>query len=128
MANDIASFSKQIGDLPIKLKRQLATAVAYEADRLATAIKDAAPVRTGKLRDSVKVRRAKRDLVLEVTAGGDSTTHGTRGPHGNADYSLFVEYGTRKTPAEPFFYNTALQMQPDINSNIEKAVHDVLDQ
>jgi HK97 gp10 family phage protein len=120
-------FNRQIGQLPIKLKRQLATAIAQEAARLATAIKAAAPVRTGKLRESVKVRRAKRDLTLEVTAGGDSTTHGERGPHGVGDYALFQEYGTRHSPAHPFFYTTARAMQADINANIAKAVQDVLD-
>ncbi|KYK45197.1 hypothetical protein A1D31_11040 [Bradyrhizobium liaoningense] len=74
----------------------------------------------------MKVRRTKRDLTLEVTAGGDSTTHGERGPHGEADYAVFTEYGTRNTPAQPFFYPTARAMQADINSNIAKAVQDVL--
>lgn len=124
MTND--DFNRQIVQLPIKLKRQLATAIAQEADRLAIAIKAAAPVRTGKLRDSVKVRRAKRDLTLEVVAGGDSTTHGERGPHGEADYAIFTEYGTRKTPAQPFFYSTARAMQADVNANIQNAVSDVL--
>lgn len=124
MPND--DFNRQIGQLPFKLKRQLATAIAQEADRLAAAIKNAAPVRTGKLRDSVKVRRTKRDLTLEVTAGGESTTHGERGPDGAADYALFMEYGTRKTPAQPFFYTTARAMQAEIKSNIAKAVEDVL--
>jgi HK97 gp10 family phage protein len=124
MAND--DFNKQIGNLPIKMKRQLATAIKQEADRLADAIKTAAPVATGALRDSVKVRRRRNDLDLEVTAGGDTTIHGTRGPHGQADYSLFVEYGTRNKPAQPFFYNTANALQAEITSNITKAVEDAL--
>ena len=126
LADDLQSFQRQIGQLPIKLKRQLATAIAVEAERLADAIKAAAPVDTGKLRDSVKVRRTKRDLTLEVTAGGDTTIHGTHGPGGEADYALFVEYGTRKKPAHPFFYSTARQMQGEIQANIAKAVEDVL--
>ena len=125
MPND--DFNKQIGQFPFKLKRQIATAIAQEADRLATAIKVAAPVDTGALRDSVKVRRTKHDLTLEVTAGGESTTHGERGPHGVGDYALFTEYGTQKSPAQPFFYSTARAMQADINANIAKAVSDVLD-
>jgi HK97 gp10 family phage protein len=125
MAND--DFNKQIGNLPIKMKRQLATAIKQEADRLADAIKAAARVDTGALRDSVKVRRRRNDLDLEVTAGGDTTIHGTRGPHGEADYALFNEYGTRKKPAQPFFYNTARAMQAEIQSTIAKAVQDVLD-
>lgn len=126
MADDINSFNKQISQLPIKLKRQLATAIAVEADRLADAIKAAAPVDTGALRDSVTVRRTKRDLTLEVTAGGDETIHGERGPDGEADYALFVEYGTRKKAARPFFYSTARRLQPEITENISKAVEEVL--
>lgn len=126
MAEYINSFSKQIGALPIRLRRQLASAIKDEADRLATAIKAAAPVRTGALRDSVKVRRTKHDLTLEVTAGGDSTTHGDRGPGGEADYAVFTEYGTRHSPAHPFFYPTARVMQAEINANIQKAVSDAL--
>lgn len=126
MSDDLNSFNKQIGQLPIRMKRKLVSAIKDEADKLADAIKAAAPVDTGKLRDSVKVRRTKRDLTLEVTAGGDTTTHGERGPHGVGDYSLFVEYGTRHKPAHPFFYNTARRMQPEITANIQKAVEDVL--
>lgn len=37
--DDINSFDKQIGQLPIKLKRKLATAIAVEANKLVTAIK-----------------------------------------------------------------------------------------
>jgi len=83
MANDINSFNQQIGQLPFRLKRQIATAIGQEATRLADAIKSAAPVRTGKLRDSVKVRRRKTDLDLEVVAGGDTITKGDRGSHGH---------------------------------------------
>ena len=43
MADDLASFNKHIGALPIKLKRQLAGAIV-EAERLAAAFKAAAPV------------------------------------------------------------------------------------
>ena len=44
MADDLASFNKQIGALPIKLKRQLAGAIQVEADRLAAPNKAAATV------------------------------------------------------------------------------------
>src|SRR5689334_17660691 len=116
MADDLNSFNKQIGQLPIRLRRQLAATIKDEADKLATAIKAAAPVRTGALRDSVKVRRTKRDLTLEVTAGGEATTNGERGPGGEADHAVFTEYGTRHAPAHPFFYPTARAMQAEINS------------
>jgi hypothetical protein len=43
------------------------------------------------------------------------------------DYALAVEYGTTTRPAEPFFYNTARKLMPEIQENIEQAVSDVLD-
>ena len=44
MADDLNSFNKQIGALPIKLKRQLATAIKQEVDKLATASRRRLPV------------------------------------------------------------------------------------
>ncbi|MGN6117751.1 MAG: HK97-gp10 family putative phage morphogenesis protein [Nitrobacter sp.] len=123
MASD-DDVQRYLKDLPFKVKRRLAQKIATEADRLANAIKAAAPVRTGALRDSVKVRRRKNDTDLEVVAGGSTTVHGKAGPHGVADYSLFVEYGTQEHPAQPFFYNTARAMQGEIRENIEDAVQE----
>ncbi|MGX0962427.1 hypothetical protein AB7M63_002876 [Bradyrhizobium japonicum] len=54
LAND--DFQRQIGQLPIKLRRQLATTIAQDADKLASAIKAAAPIRTGAMRDNVRAR------------------------------------------------------------------------
>lgn len=119
-------LQKYFKDLPTKVKRKLAGTIKAEAGRLADAIKAAAPVKSGKLRDSVKVRRRKNDTDLVVTAGGDATTNGTAGPGGAADYALYVEYGTVKNPARPFFYSTARAMQSDIRDNIEAAVAEAL--
>jgi hypothetical protein len=68
----------------------------------------------------------KNDLDLEVTAGGDTTIKGKRGPHGEADYALFLEIRDSADPAEPFFYNTARAMQVEIADNITQAIEEVL--
>lgn len=112
--------------LSYKLKRELAAKIKEQADDLASAIKEAAPVKTGALRDSVKVRRKRNDLDLEVTAGGDTTTKEVRKGGGDYDYALATEYGTVNETAQPFFYNTARELMPDIQQNIEDAVADVL--
>lgn len=119
-------LQKHIRDLPFRVRRELVKAIKGEADRLASAIKAKAPVRTGKLRDSVKVRRRRNELEFEVVAGGDATVNGTAGPGGEADYALFVEYGTVNKPAQPFFYSTARAMQPKIRENIERAIEEAL--
>lgn len=126
MAADDA-VQKYLGDLPFKLRRELATVIKGEADGLADAIKAEVPVLTGALRESVKVRRRRGELDLEVTAGGDATTREIRKGSGEEyDYALAVEYGTVSRPAEPFFYNTARERMPDIQETIEQAVADVL--
>lgn len=113
--------------LSFKLKRELATAIKAEADGLADAIKAEAPVLSGTLRDSVKVRRKRNELDLEVTAGGDTTTKEIRSGSGESyDYALALEYGVVGRPAEPFFYNTARDRMPEIRENIEQAVAEVV--
>jgi HK97 gp10 family phage protein len=113
--------------LSFKVKKRLARTIKDEADRLATAIKSKAPVKSGALRDSVKVRRRKSDVDLEVTAGGDTTIREIRGGSGiNYDYARAVEFGTVNAPAEPFFYNTYREMAPEIRQNIDAAIEEAI--
>mgnify|MGYP000255182256 CR=1 FL=1 len=127
MAKEDDEFERAIGQLSFKLRRQIAEAIKAEADRLADAIKAAAPVKTGKLRDSVKVRRTRNELTLYVTAGGDDTTKEVRSGSGvEYDYALATEYGTSKENAQPFFYPTARELEPSIRENIEQAVSEAL--
>jgi HK97 gp10 family phage protein len=113
--------------LSFKVKKRLARTIKDEADKLTSAIKAAAPVKSGALRDSVQVRRKKSDVDLEVTAGGDATTKEVRTGSGTAyDYANAVEFGTTNSEAEPFFYSTYREMAPDIRQNIEDAVTDAI--
>lgn len=113
--------------LSFKVKKRLARTIRNEADRLAAAIKAEAPVASGALRDSVKVRRRKSDLDLEVTAGGDTTTREIRVGSGVPyDYARAVEFGTVDTPAQPFFYNTYREMAPQIRQNIDDAIAEAI--
>lgn len=109
--------------LSYKVKRDLAQTIKDEADGLADAIKAAAPVKSGALRDSIKVRRKKNDLDLEVTAGGDATVKEVRTGSGvEYDYAMATEFGTSKEEAQPFFYPTYRERAPQIRENIEAAV------
>lgn len=123
MADPDDDVQSWFDDLSYKVKRELAKAIKDEADGLADAIKEAAPAKSGALRDSVKVRRKKNDLDLEVTAGGDTTTKKVRAGSGvDYDYARAVEFGTVNAEAEPFFYPTYRERAPQIRENIEAAV------
>ncbi len=143
-------MQRYIADLPFKVKRVLVTTIKEEADKLADAVKAAAPVATGALRDSVKVRRTRNDLTLFVTAGGEATTKfynrdtgyesevviDGRDNSGKAkqadgrgvgyDYAMAIEFGTQDESAQPFFYPTVRAMENEINQNIEAAVERAL--
>lgn len=110
-----------------RMKRDLAGKIKAQADRLAGAIKAAAPVRTGRLRDSIKVRRTRNDLKFYVTGGGFDTSLDVRKGSGvEYDYARALEFGTSKMPAQPFFYPTARALADDIRSEIEQAVAEAL--
>lgn len=135
-----------IKQMSTRMKRRLAADVRAEADRLAAAIKSAAPRgETGALADSVNVRRGRNTLELVVEAGGSATTRFydrggvgyqreikvgqgryDRVPRGSQgvsyDYSLGVEFGNEHAPAQPFFYPTYRAMRPEIEANLREAV------
>ena len=79
--------------------------IVYEAQRLA-------PVRTGRLRDSIYYM-ILYELALEVGA--------------SAPYALFVEYGTWKMHAQPFL-RPALQDGRVVVENLEKAIRDFIEE
>lgn len=123
MANDIAQFQRNFEEISFRAKRELVEAVQAEAERLAEAIKAAAPVKTGALRDSIKVRRQRGGLSFVVSAGGDATTKEIRGGSGEPyDYAAAVEFGTGREHAEPFFFPTIRAMQDEIRANLQAAV------
>ncbi|MGD9846145.1 MAG: HK97-gp10 family putative phage morphogenesis protein [Variibacter sp.] len=151
MADD-DDLQRYLGDLPFKVKRELVTAIRAEADKLAAEIKAAAPQgETGHLAESVRVRRKRNELELEVLAGGPLTTkdYGRKaryerevvigsgdtegidrvdeGGYGvTYDYALAAEFGTRHQPAEPFFYSTYQEKREGIMENINAAVERAL--
>lgn len=84
------------------------------ADELIENMRDAAPKDTGTLAASIRKKDVTRggtaygqlqQVSVLVIGGGAPTTRRAR--TGNIyDYSLAKEFGTRKEPAHPFFYQT----------------------
>lgn len=74
----------------------MAAANRQTADEMAATAKSFAPVKTGKLRDSIRVEDGPRPGSYYVKAGGPTTTKEVRGGSGVAyDYALGVEFGTK---------------------------------
>lgn len=114
MANDLEGWFTQ---LPYKLRRELAGKIRSRAQNAADRIAEAAPVakpenvrehvEPGALRDSVRVRRRRNELDLEILAGGPTTTRQVRKGSGtDYDYALATEFGNEHAPAQPWFFAT----------------------
>lgn len=125
MSDELQSWFQQ---LPRKLQRELATGLRDIADELAEDIRREAPEgETGKLKQSVRVRRGRGTLELFVEAGGDLTTRQVREGSGvDYDYALGVEFGNQHAPAQPFFYSTYHARRDDVREKIDDLVGDVL--
>lgn len=104
----VRQFRTDMQDIVNRAKHNFHQTLLLQANELAGNIKAAAPVLTGALRDSVRVRDVSTSdgtkLSVLVIAGGPKTTkRENSGPH---DYSVTTEYGSVKESPEPFFFST----------------------
>lgn len=113
-------------DMPDKVRNGMSSKLLDSANKLASAIKEAAPKKTGALKESVQVRKDSNGTFW-VTAGGDLTTREVRRGSGVPyDYAMATEFGTRKESAEPFFFNTIRRVAPELQSDIENQINEAL--
>jgi HK97 gp10 family phage protein len=125
MANDVVAVQSWFKSMPNRLQRQLALDLQRIANNLQADIKAAAPVKSGALRDSVRVRRGRNTLEYFVEAGGSNTMGEIRTGSGvSYDYSLAVEFGTKKMEAQPFFYSTYREKRDAMREEIAQAVYE----
>jgi HK97 gp10 family phage protein len=130
MANDVAVIQSWFKSMPYKMQRELAGKLRSIADNLASDIEAVAPVKTGALKASVRVRRGRNTLEYFVEAGGKDNDwknqQGSgRGSDAAYDYSLAIEFGTKKMEAKPFFYKTYREKRDAMREEIAQAVYEV---
>lgn len=119
---NLAPFVRALRALTTDMQNNANSAVADAAATLAATIATRAPVRTGRLRESVRVERGRVPGQLIVKAGGPLTTRETRAGSGQSyDYALATEFGTVNEAAEPFFYPTARELNGRLRERIVDA-------
>jgi HK97 gp10 family phage protein len=94
-----AELAAALRDFPVKLEAQvMASALREGAKEIQTRAKLNVPVRTGKLRDSIKIRRRnnKRSGFINLLV-----TAGDRNKKGGAFYAHMVEFGTSPHEIKP---------------------------
>lgn len=103
------ALQKKLAAMPQAAKDEIAVAMAKAADEIVGMAQRLVPVATGKLRDSIGWtwgEAPKGAMRLATVAGKGPSDLRLTVYAGSSDafYARWVEFGTVKTPAQPFFY------------------------
>ena len=103
-ANGLADFKRRIDEVRAAAKKAAGPALDTSAAELVDTMRILVPVDRGTLKDSIKSTEID-ELTRRVSAGDARTEKTVTGVHGGERYTvdeaLLVEFGTRKTPAQP---------------------------
>lgn len=119
MADDLAAFRKRMARFKKEIRKNVTPAVEKGGDEFVATAKRFAPVDDGDLRNSIRVE-AKTDFGVTLKAGGPATTRKT-GRY-EYDYALGTEFGTQKSPAQPFFYPAYRLVKKRVTGRVRRAL------
>lgn len=110
MTFDTSEFERGLAGLISKMTGNTEKSLRSFASDAEKAVRNGAPSRSGSLRDSVgtEVARDLRGFYAQVEVG--------------EFYASFIEFGTRRTPARPFFRPGIEQTLPGLASRLKKLI------
>lgn len=130
-----AALQRKLDRLPQVAKDRIKATMAAEADRIVAFMKRHAPVlkesdprrRAGTLRDSIgwtwgRPPQGSGIVAVVKSKIGDDLTVTFYAGGGEAFYARFVEFGTQKMSAQPFFYVSWRANRREARREIRKAV------
>lgn len=132
MADDggLSRLQRRLAAIPKAVKAAAQPALLKQAEEMADTMRALAPVESGALRDSIVVTPAGQSTPPYSQPGGSMVVpeNAVAITVGNTDvrYPHLVEYGTKKAPAQPFFWPAVRlhqkKAQRAIKAGIRKAV------
>lgn len=105
----VRQINKRLGSVAAAVQKDVVSTMLTQAGLIAAEIKRVAPVdatseHPGELKASVRIIEGKGDkkkaFVVKIAAGDIKTKAGGKG----FNYPRGVEFGTQKSPAQPFFW------------------------
>lgn len=115
---------KLLQSVPKSISTDMQAQFTKEAEAIAELARSRVPVRSGALRESIRVEPFNKGGVgAFVRAGGPTTTKPVK--HGKSpsyDYGLAQELGTQEMLANPFFYPSYRQRKASVKRNVTAAV------
>lgn len=120
---NVDRLNRKLAALPAAVKVEIRPALEKSADEIAALARRLVPVDSGDLRDSIGWTwgTAPRGAIsLGTVKAGDLTITVYAG-NSEAFYARWVEFGTVKTSAQPFFYPAYRAMRKRAKSRIKRA-------
>lgn len=113
-----------LAKLPKVAATELQSSMTKSANQLADLQRSRVSVKSGTLRDSIRVEPFTRGGIgALVKAGGPTTTKPVRkGQKATYDYAMAQELGTQDMLAQPFFFPSYRQSKPKIKRAASLAV------
>lgn len=94
-------------------------------EEIADEMRGRVPVKTGGLRDSIRVEDDPDNVGVIVLAGGTpETMRPTADGRGEFSQALLVEFGTEHAPAQPFFRPVVNEYQKRIAEEMHDAAYE----
>ncbi len=109
---NLSQFQARMKDLKVKIHETIETALESGAENIADRARERVPIKNGLLRESITAQKGGSNLNFLVEA---------KAPH-----ARFVEYGTLKTPARPFFWPAFEEGKGLLRVGIIKAINEAV--
>lgn len=125
MADDggLSRFQARMRAIPQAVREAVQPALDKGASELVASMRQIAPNEDGDLQASIRKEDGDHELSVKVAAGGAKTTKPVRsGADTSYDYALGQEYGTKKMPANPFFWPAFRLNRKRLANRIKRAI------
>lgn len=106
---NLPEFLASMKKLEAQILENIEEALEDSANNLVEKARERVPVKTGDLRDSIKVQKGEGDLNYLVQA--------------SAPHARFIEFGSLKTPARPFLGPAVEESRDGIRETMIKAIN-----
>lgn len=122
-------MKKRLARIPVNVRKAAKQALDQNAKELIAKQREFVPEDQGDLKESIRQEAGRHELSVTVTAGGPLTTRPVRkGAKAFYDYALAQEFGTRKMPANPFFFPAYRILRRRMRSRTSRAARKAIRQ
>lgn len=110
---------KELRQIEGEAKQRIYEVLRDETKPVVEDVKSRAPKDTGAMANTARRSVSKKKLVAVISVGGKR--HGV-----DVYYAHFIEFGTKKMPAQPFFFPACRAHEERIGNALSDAMYDLI--